>query len=89
MRHVHAFDTATRLGYPSDPDPEHAMAQATREDILIKLDQIDTALEAPDADKAAILREADAWRTAHPAREDADTLYFVDRLQAIRARHGA
>jgi hypothetical protein len=65
------------------------MAQATRADILIKLDQIDTALEAPDADKAAILSEADAWRSAHPAREDADALYFADRLHAIRARHGA
>ncbi|HEX5662635.1 hypothetical protein [Lysobacter sp. M15] len=65
------------------------MAEATREDIVIKLDQIDTALEAPDADKAAILREADTWRRAHPAREDADTLYFAERLQAIRVRHGA
>lgn len=64
------------------------MAETTREDILIELDQIDTALEAPDADKAAILRGAEAWRTANPAREDADTLYFADRLQAIRARRG-
>ncbi len=65
------------------------MAEATREDIVIKLDQIDTALEAPDADKAALLREADAWSRAHPAREDADKLYFAERLQAIRVRHGA
>lgn len=64
------------------------MAEATREDILIKLDQIDTALEAPDADKAAILRQADARRLAQPAREGADTLDYADRLRAIRARHG-
>lgn len=64
------------------------MGEATREDILIQLDRVDTALEAPDADKAAILREADAWLLAHPAGVPADAIYYAERLQIIRERHG-
>ena len=65
------------------------MNQAAREDVLIKLDAIDTALEAPDADRAAILRDADAWLALHPVRDVADSAYYEERLRAIRARHGA
>ena len=65
------------------------MTQATREDVLIKLDAIDTALEAPDADRAAILRDAEAWLAAHPVRDVGDSAYYQERLRAIRARHGA
>jgi len=59
----------------------------TRQDVLIQLDRIDTALEAPEADKAALLREAGDWLAAHPSIEPADALYYRERLQAIRARH--
>lgn len=65
------------------------MASPTRDEVLIKLDQVDTALEAPDADRAAILRDADGWLGANPSIEPADALYYRERLQAIRQRHGA
>ena len=60
----------------------------TRNDAMIQLDKIDTALEAPEADRAALLRDADAWLAAHPDLEPADALYYRDRLRAIRERHG-
>lgn len=63
------------------------MTAPTRDEIVIKLDAIDTALEAPDADKAAILKDADGWLAAHPVRDVADSSYFGERLQAIRERH--
>ncbi|TDK24368.1 hypothetical protein E2F46_08785 [Luteimonas aestuarii] len=60
----------------------------TRDDALIQLDQVDTALEQPEADKAALLRDAEAWLSAHPDLEPADALYYRERLQVIRERHG-
>ena len=60
----------------------------TRDEILIQLDKIDTALEAPEADKAALLREAQDWLLEHDGIEPADALYYRERLQAIRERHG-
>ena len=65
------------------------MANPTRDELLIKLDQVDTALEAPDADKAALLREAEAWLADNAPAEAADALYYRERLQAIRTRHAA
>lgn len=64
------------------------MAMPTRDDVLIQLDRIDTALEAPEADRAALLREAGDWLAAQPDIEPADALYYRERLQAIRERHG-
>lgn len=64
------------------------MTTPTREDVLIQLDRVDTALESPDADRAALLREAGDWLSAHPDIDPADALYYRERLQAIRARHG-
>lgn len=65
------------------------MAKPTREDVLIQLDKVDTALEGPEADAAAVMHDAEAWLAAHPSLEPADALYYRGRLQAIRARHGA
>ena len=65
------------------------MAQPTREEVMIQLDRIDTALEAPDADKAAVMGDAQDWLAENPPKEAADALYFRERLQAIRERHGA
>jgi hypothetical protein len=63
------------------------MPQPSREAVIIQLDRIDTALEAPDADKPAILRGALDWLAANPP-VDADALYFRERLDVIRQRHG-
>ena len=63
------------------------MARTTRDDVLIQLDKIDTALEAPEADKAATLRQANDWLSSQTEIEDADALYYRERLQAIRERH--
>ena len=52
------------------------MTRPTRDDVLIQLDRIDTALEAPDADRATLLREAGDWLAARPAIEPADALYY-------------
>ena len=65
------------------------MAQTTREDVILQLDRVDTALEAPEADKVAILREAVDWLADHPPKNAADALYYRDRLDVIRGRHGA
>lgn len=65
------------------------MAQSTREEIIIQLDRIDTALEAPEADKGALLQQAQDWLAEHPPREASDALYYRERLQVIRARHRA
>ena len=65
------------------------MTQATREDVILQLDRVDTALEAPEADKAAILTGALDWLAEHPPEKAADALYYRERLQAIRERHGA
>ena len=64
------------------------MPYPTRDEIMIKLDAIDTALESPEADKVAVMQEATAWLAAHPMRDVEDSTYYVERLQAIRARHG-
>ncbi len=64
------------------------MAQSTREEVILQLDRVDTALEAPEADKAAILREAVDWLADHPPKKAADALYYRDRLDVIRERHG-
>jgi hypothetical protein len=64
------------------------MAQPTREEIMIQLDRVDTALESPDSDKTALLGEAQDWLAANPPQA-ADALYYRERLQAIRERHGA
>jgi hypothetical protein len=63
------------------------MTHPTRNDIMIKLDAIDTALEAPDADRAALMRDAESWLAAHPVRDVDDSTYYNERLQAIRERH--
>ncbi|MEJ2790401.1 MULTISPECIES: hypothetical protein [unclassified Pseudoxanthomonas] len=65
------------------------MAQTTREDVILQLDRVDTALEAPEADKAAILRDALEWLADNPPKIAADALYYRERLQVIRERHGA
>ncbi|MBD9437113.1 hypothetical protein IB223_13500 [Pseudoxanthomonas sp. PXM03] len=65
------------------------MAQTTREDVILQLDRVDTALEAPEADTAAILRDALEWLADNPPKIAADALYYRERLQVIRERHGA
>ena len=65
------------------------MTQASREDVILQLDRVDTALEAPDADKTALLRDALDWLATHPPEKAADALYYRERLQVIRERHGA
>jgi hypothetical protein len=65
------------------------MSQSTREEVILQLDRVDTALEAPEADKGAILREAVDWLADHPPKKAADALYYRDRLDVIRERHGA
>ena len=64
------------------------MTKPTRDDVLIQLDKIDSALEASDADKAALIAEAQDWLVANASLDAADALYYRDRLQAIRERHG-
>jgi hypothetical protein len=56
---------------------------------MIQLDRVDTTLESPDSDKAAVLREAQDWLAENPPEVAADALYYRERLQAIRERHGA
>ena len=63
------------------------MAASTRDEVLIQLDKIDTALEAPDADKPRLMAQAKDWLAANPDLEPADALYYRERLQAIRERH--
>lgn len=65
------------------------MAQPTREEVMIQLDRVDTALESPEADKAAVMQSAQDWLASNPPQEAADALYYRERLQAIRERHGA
>lgn len=65
------------------------MTRPTRDDVLIQLDRIDTALESPDADRAALLQQAQDWLQANPSLEAGDALYYRERLQAIGERHGA
>lgn len=64
------------------------MSTPNRDEVLIQLDRIDTALEAPDADRAAVLRKASDWLGAQSGIDPADALYYRERLQAIRERHG-
>lgn len=64
------------------------MAYPMRDEIMIKLDAIDTALESPEADRAAVMRDAEAWLAAHPVRDVEDSSYYSERLRAIRTRHG-
>lgn len=63
------------------------MATPTRDEIMIQLDRIDTALEAPEADRAAILREAEGWRGSTQFRDVDDASYVDERLKVIRERH--
>ncbi len=65
------------------------MTQSTRDDVILQLDRVDTALEAPDADKSSILQQALDWLADHPPEKAADALYYRERLQVIRERHGA
>lgn len=65
------------------------MTQSTRDDVILQLDRVDTALEAPDADKSSILQKALDWLADHPPEKAADALYYRERLQVIRERHGA
>ena len=65
------------------------MAQPTREEVMIQLDRVDTALESPEADKAVVMRDAQDWLASNPPPNAADALYYRERLQAIRERHGA
>lgn len=64
------------------------MAKPDRNDVMIQLDKVDTALEAPDADRAALLREARDWLAGQPGIDAADALYYRERLQSIGERHG-
>jgi hypothetical protein len=63
------------------------MTQPTREQIMIQLDRVDTALESPEADQAEVMRQAHDWLAANPP-EPADALYYRERLQKISERHG-
>ena len=63
------------------------MANPSRQNVIIQLDKVDTALEAPEADKAAILREAQDWLSGQASIEPGDALYYRERLQVIRDRH--
>lgn len=65
------------------------MTRSTREDVILQLDRVDTALEAPEADKATLLQQALDWLADHPPEKAADALYYRERLQVIRERHGA
>ncbi|MCH6485055.1 hypothetical protein MMG85_16000 [Pseudoxanthomonas sp. LH2527] len=65
------------------------MPASTREDVILQLDRVDTAMEAPEADKPAILQQALDWLADHPPEKAADSLYYRERLQVIRERHGA
>ena len=64
------------------------MPPSTREDVILQLDRVDTALEAPEADKAALMRQALDWLAENPPSVAADALYYRERLQVIRERHG-
>ncbi len=64
------------------------MSKPTRDDVLIQLDRIDSALEAADADKAVLMAEAQDWLVANASLDAVDALYYRDRLQTIRERHG-
>lgn len=64
------------------------MPSSTRDDIVIQLDKFDTELEAQDADKTGIMQRAQAWIANNPAHEAGDAIYYAERLQAIRKRHG-
>ena len=65
------------------------MSQSTRDGVILQLDRVDTALEAPEADKASVLRGALDWLADHPPKNAADALYYRERLDVIRERHGA
>ncbi|RZA36685.1 MAG: hypothetical protein EOP92_04060 [Lysobacteraceae bacterium] len=65
------------------------MTAPTREDVMIQLDRIDTELESPEADKAAVMQGAQDWLASNPPENAADALYYRERLQAIGQRHGA
>lgn len=64
------------------------MTTPTREEVILQLDRVDTALEAPEADKAALMRQALDWLAENPPNVAADALYYRERLQVIRERHG-
>lgn len=64
------------------------MPAPTRDQVMIQLDKVDTALEAPDADRAALLQQARDWLGGQAGIEPADALYYRERLQAIGQRHG-
>lgn len=64
------------------------MSTPTREDVILQLDRVDTALEAPDADKATLMAQAIDWLAENPPKVAADALYYRERLQVIRERHG-
>ena len=64
------------------------MTTPTREEVILQLDRVDTALEAPEADKAALMRQALDWLPENPPSVAADALYYRERLQVIRERHG-
>lgn len=65
------------------------MNASTREEVILQLDRVDTAMEAPEADKSAILQQALDWLADHPPEKAADSLYYRERLQVVRERHGA
>ncbi|WP_202839550.1 hypothetical protein [Luteimonas saliphila] len=65
------------------------MAKTSRDEVLVQLDRVDTALESGGGDAAQVLREAGDWLSAQGDIEPADALYYRERLQAIRERHGA
>ncbi len=64
------------------------MTTPTREEVILQLDRVDTALEAPDADKSALMQQAVDWLAENPPKVAADALYYRERLQVIRERHG-
>ena len=63
------------------------MTKPTRDDLMIQLDRIDTALEAPDADSTALLQQAKDWLATQSEIEPGDALFYRERLDVIRERH--
>lgn len=64
------------------------MPKPTRDELMIQLDRIDTALEAPDADRPALMQQAKDWLATQSEIEPGDALYYRERLDVIRERHG-
>lgn len=55
------------------------MADTTRDEVILQLNRVDTAMEAPEADKAALLQQALDWLADNPPKVAADALYYRER----------